>query len=374
MSEDDDRSGLGTRIADHLSFYLRLLAPHIMFRLAFVGPMLGSNSGQVSTMGEILANLFSSVGHSVVLTSRRRQRCLRLTDIARTLFNQRNCVDIQVLQVYGGLSFIAEDMASWIGRKLGQKIIMHIHGGAMPEFMARYPKWSCRVLRRADAIVAPSPFLTRTLEKHGFQARTIPNVIELALYPFRWRKTLNPHLFWMRTFHPIYNPEMAVRVLARVRNILPDASLSIAGQDKGQESVTRRLADELGVRNALRLPGYLNTAAKVAEGCAADIFLNTNHVDNTPVSVLEACAMGLPVVSTKVGGIPDLLTDEETALLVSDDDDEEMATAVLRLIKEPALAAKLSKNGRQLAENCSWDRVRPQWENIFSEVLTHKHH
>ena len=136
------------------------------------------------------------------------------------------------------------------------------------------------------------------------------------------------------------------------------------------QDVVQRLALRLGLNNAVRFPGYLAMAAKVQEGESADIFLNTNHVDNMPVSIIEACAMGLPVVATNVGGIADLLTDNETGLLVPDDDDEAMAAAVLRLLGDPDLASRLSANGRQLAERFSWEQVRPQWEQLFAEIVS----
>jgi hypothetical protein len=64
------------------------------------------------------------------------------------------------LQVFGDPSFVVEDIASWLGRRFGQRIIMVLRGGAMPEFMA-HPQWTQRVLGRADALIAPSEFLAR---------------------------------------------------------------------------------------------------------------------------------------------------------------------------------------------------------------------
>jgi glycosyltransferase involved in cell wall biosynthesis len=246
---------------------------------------------------------------------------------------------------------------------------MILRAGAMPEFMARYPHWSCRVLRRADALVAPSPFLARALARYGFMVQVIPNVVNLAAYTYRYRRALSPRLFWMRAFHPIYNPHMAVRVLAHVQKVVRDAALVMAGQDKGTQDDVQRLARKLGLDDKVHFPGYLDMLAKVHEGNAADIFLNTNRVDNMPVSVVEACAMGLPVVATNVGGIPDLLTDGKTSLLVPDDDDKAMAEAVLRLLHDPNLAGRLSANGRKLAERSSWEQVRPEWEQLFASVM-----
>src|SRR5207249_3285499 len=103
-------------------------------------------------------------------------------------------------------------------------------GGAMPEFAARHPGWNRRVLSRARALVAPSKFLAREMAPHGFDCRVIPNVIEIECYPYRHRARLLPRLFWMRTFHPIYNPEMAIRTLAELRKTVSDATLVMGGQ------------------------------------------------------------------------------------------------------------------------------------------------
>jgi glycosyltransferase involved in cell wall biosynthesis len=174
----------------------------------------------------------------------------------------------------------------------------------------------------------------------------------------------------MRHFYPYYNPEMAVHVLARLRTTMPDATLVMAGEDKGIEADVRKLAQELGLNGAIRFPGFLDAPSKMREGSRADVYLNTNTIDNMPVSVIEAGAMGLPVVATNVGGIPDFLTDGENALLVRDGDVDGMVRAITRLLTEPGLAARLSVNGRRLAERSSWEQVRPQWEQLLADVTT----
>src|SRR5207249_3475089 len=83
----------------------------------------------------------------------------RLLDIIWTLIRRNRRIDILILHVYGGASFIVEDAASLIGRRAGHRIIMLLHGGALPEFISSFPRWTRRVLERADAIVAPSLFL-----------------------------------------------------------------------------------------------------------------------------------------------------------------------------------------------------------------------
>jgi glycosyltransferase involved in cell wall biosynthesis len=331
--------------------------------------MVGRHPGRVITQSLVLSDLFKDSSYSVIAVSDLLNRYLRLADIAGTLITQHNKYDIILLDVFGGPSFVIEDIASRIGRQFGKKVVMFLRGGAMPEFMARYPRWTRRVLSRADVILAPSPFLARAITPYGFQAQVIPNVIDLSAYPYRHRQELKPRLFWMRSFHPIWNPAMAVRVLARVKATIPDATLVMAGEDKGIVQEVRQLAKNLGVAGSVRFAGFLDMAGKKREGDLAEIYLNTNRVDNMPVSVVEAGAMGIPVVTTNVGGIPDLLDHGENALFVSDEDDEAMAQAILSLLNDPDLAGRLSAGGRRLAERSSWEQILPQWEQVFIDIM-----
>ena len=336
--------------------------------------MVGRTPGYVTTQGEILTDLFANEGYPVISVSTKLNRYARLLDIVVTLLRRGSTVNILMIQTFGGPSFVVEDVASAIGVLFGLRIVLHLRGGAMPDFMNRFPRWTRRVLRRADVIIVPSTFLARALEQRGFASVTIPNVLNLSRYRYRCRTRVRPTMFWMRSFHPLYNPAMAIRVLALIRASVPDATLVMAGQDLGIQADVESLADALNVRDAVRFVGFLDPAGKSREGDGADIYINTNNIDNMPVAVIEACAMGLPVVSTNVGGVPDLLTDGETGLLVPCNDDRGMAEAVLRLLRDDGLAGRLSANGRSLAEKSAWPIVRLQWEHLIADLAARPQH
>ncbi|MGA7990077.1 MAG: glycosyltransferase family 4 protein [Thermoanaerobaculia bacterium] len=334
-------------------------------RLCIAGSLMGRTPGKITTQGEILGDTLLEAGWHVIFTSSVESRALRLLDVVRTLVLERRAYDVLLVQTYSGRSFVLADVASALGGWLGKGVILHLHGGALPEFLDRHPWWGRRVLSRGTLLVTPSEFLARAARRFGFEPRVIPNVVDVAAYGFRRRDAVQPVLFWMRSFHDLYDPEMAVRVLARVRRVYGNATLVMAGPDKGREVYVRKLAAELGLSGAVRFAGFLDLAGKRRESSEADIFLNTNRVDNQPVSVLEACAMGLPVVATAVGGIPDLLVHEETGLLVPAGDDEAMAEAVLRLVAEPGLAGRLSSNGRRLAEQSAPVEILRRWRDVL---------
>jgi glycosyltransferase involved in cell wall biosynthesis len=238
----------------------------------------------------------------------------------------------------------------------------------MPEFMARYPGWNRRVLNRAAALVTPSAYLEQAIRPYGYHASIIPNIIQTERYPFRHRAKLAPRILWMRAFHPIYNPQMAIHAFAQVCKAFPEAELVMGGEENGLGAECRELARTLGIANQVRFPGFLDMESKLREGARADIHLHTNRIDNMPVSVVEFAALGLPIVATEIGGIPYLLRHEETGLLVPNESADAAAEAMVRLLRDPELAGRLSANGRSLAEKSAWESVRPQWVELIDEV------
>lgn len=334
-----------------------------------VGPMTGRRGGRVTTQGERLVDSLRAEGRVVYEASAASSRLGRLVGILSTVARRRGACPILVVQTYGGRSFLVEDAASALGRRLGYRIVFHLHGGDMPHFAARHPRWTRRVLARGDAWVAPSRFLADALRDTVPRAiRVIPNVIDARDYPFRLRTTLRPRLFWMRSFHPLYNPELALRVLARVRARHPAATLTMAGQDCGALAATRAAAAQLDLSDAVRFPGFLDRAGKAREAEGCDIFLNTNRVDNAPVAVLEAMMMGLPVVATAVGGVPDLLAHGRAGMLVPDDDVQAMADGVCRLLDDPRLAERYARAGREVAGGASWATAGPAWKALLDAL------
>lgn len=332
--------------------------------------MLGANPGWAVGQGEVLAGLLGREGYEIRTASRQVNRWLRLVDVATSPARWRGKVDVLVLMVFSGPAFRLIEAASRAAGWLGLPTVLWLHGGGLGDFAAQHPARVERVFRRAAAWIAPTGFLAAAFR--SLDVRVIPNILDLGQYPYRHRAALPemaPRLLWMRTFHEIYRPDLALEALAILRETHPGATLTLAGQDKGLLGQTRRLAAEMGLDSAVRFAGFLDAEGKRREFAGHDVFLNTNRVDNAPVSVLEAAACGLPVVSTDVGGIPYLLRNEEEALLVPEGDAAAMAGAVRRLLEGPALAGRLSAAGRRVAERSAWERVRPAWEEVLRPHL-----
>jgi len=170
--------------------------------------------------------------------------------------------------------------------------------------------------------------------------------------------------------HAIYNPCLAARAVAELVGGYPTLELSVFGPDKGDGSMARLRAEiaRLGLDGRVRIEGGVKKAEVPAAMSRGDIFLNTSDIDNTPVSVVEAMACGLCVVSTNVGGMPYLIEHGETGLLVPPGEPHAMATAISRVLEDRRLAARMSTRARAKVEHFDWGRVLPEWEQLFRSV------
>ncbi len=343
--------------------------PTILLVGNFLSPALS-----VRSVSEDLAARLSAAGWCVLTTSRHPGRFRRVLDMALTTWRRRHDYTAAHVEVYSGPAFRWAELVCRLLRGLRKPYLLTLHGGNLPAFAERRPERMRRLLGGASAVTTPSRYLLERMAPYRADLRLVLNPLHLRAYNFRLRAQPAPHLVWLRAFDAIYNPSLAPRVLAQLTADLPDAHLTMIGPDKGDGSAREmlRVARELNVAERINRPGGI-AKEEVSDWLnRGDIFLNTTNVDNSPVSVIEAMACGLCIVSTNVGGIPYLLEHGRDALLVPPDDVKAMADAVRRILTFPQLAGKLSHNARKKAEQHDWLVILPQWERLFEAAIDRK--
>ena len=256
--------------------------------------------------------------------------------------------------------------AIWIGRWRGTPVLVNYRGGEAEAFFARSLRWVRPSMERASAVVVPSGFLEEVFQRHGMAALVLPNVVDLA----RFRPAARPRgqcVLVARNLEPIYDNASALHALALLRITHPAARMVIAGSGPLRAAL-EQLAAQLGVQDAVRFAGQVDHAQMASLYAEADVMLNPSLVDNMPNAVLEALASGVPVVSTRAGGVPYMVQDGRTALLVTPGAAPEMAAALACLFDQPALADALAAAGRQEAARCAWTAVRPQLLAVYERL------
>lgn len=341
-----------------------------MKTILFVGNYFKSDRSNQNVWFEIPERL-EQVGWEKIITSQKVARSIRLADMLWTIFSKRKSYDLALVDVFSGAAFTWAEMAARLLKRLNKPFVLNLHGGNLPQFAEKYPEIVGDLLGSADRAISPSPYLSNELKGFRKDIQVIPNPILIEEFPYRHRENLKPNLIWVRAFHEIYNPSLAPKVLKILMEDLPEVQMTMVGPDKGDGSLgeMKKIAERLGVIDQIQLTGGVPGEKVPGYLFRGEIFINTTNVDNTPLSVIEAMACGLPIVTTNVGGIPWLVDDGVDGLLVPPDDPQAMADAVERILTDRALAGKLSQNARKKAENFDWSIILPQWDSLFESLI-----
>lgn len=315
----------------------------------------------VETLGEQLKEFCN-----VVSVSDKRNKAARMIDMIAAIYRNRKS-DYVIIDTYSTSNFYFTYVAALLCGVFKLRFIPILHGGNLPERLERSPRMSQRIFNHSLINVSPSGYLNYEFKRHGYEnVVTIPNNIFIEDYPFKVRSSFRPKLLWVRSFDKTYNCEMAVDVLRLLLEQYPDAELCMVGPDKdGSQQSVKTLAEQYGISDHLRITGKLSKTEwhKLSEDY--DIFISTTNFDNTPVSVIEAMALGLPVVSTNVGGVPFLIDDGKDGLLCEKGNAEDMVRKVVLLISKPNNTIDMCSNARHKTEQFDWEVVREQWKNIL---------
>jgi len=262
--------------------------------------------------------------------------------------------------------------AIWMGWLRRTPVVVNYRGGEAEAFFQKSFRWVQPSLKRVAAVVVPSDFLARIFRERGIEVHIVKNIIDIDRFAWDGRRSQQqpdaPHLLVTRNLEPIYDIGTALRAFQRVHTAFPGARLTVCGSGPERERLVA-LAGELELVEAVTFTGRLENDSMAGLYQSADVMINPSLVDNMPVSILEALACGVPVVTTDVGGVPYLVTHEKTALLVSPGDDQAMAQAVISLLRDPALGDRLVKAGLAEIDDYAWPRVRRQLFAVYEAVL-----
>ena len=297
----------------------------------------------------------------------------RLVAFIATLWRAAGRADvIHVFASSGWIFHLAATPCVWIGRRRGVPVVINYRGGGAEAFFRT--SWSAvqPTLARCAAVVVPSAFLERVFVARGFAPTVVPNIVNLERFhpaePLRTLDGARPHLVVARNLEPVYDIATALRAFRRILDRIPGATLSVAGSGESRASL-EALARELGLGASVEFTGKLSNDAMADLYRRADLVLNPSLADNMPISMLEALATGVPMVSTNVGGIPDLVEDGVHASLVPPGLPDTMADAALALLSDANRRARRIAAGREHVRQFEWSQIRSRWLVVYRAAI-----
>lgn len=335
-----------------------------MKKLLYIGNKLSAH-GNTATSIETLGSCLEEEGYSVVYASCKLNKVVRIIHMIYKTFTNFRKVDGVLIDTYSTQNFWFAFIISQLCRVLRLKYITKLHGGNLPYRLENNPFFCDLIFKNAYKITAPSNYLLNAFKvKYSDNLVFIPNTLELKNYRFENRITTIPKLLWVRSFSSIYNPRMAIDVLHFLKQHYKEATLCMVGPDKENLiDACEKYAEELNV--SVTFTGKLSKQDWIKLSNNYNIFINTTHFDNTPVSLLEAMALGLPVISTNVGGIPYMITNAVDGILVEDNNAKAMSDAIVNLIENPEIRNEIVINARKKVVLFDWELVKYEWFKLL---------
>ena len=254
-----------------------------------------------------------------------------------------------------------------VARLLGKPVVLNYHSGEAPDHLRRSAVARFVLRRLVDANVVQSAFLRDVFRSFEIDAKVVPNIVDLRQFTYRVRDPLRPRLLCTRNFEPIYNLSCVLRAFAKIQAYYPAATLTLVGCGS-QDAILRDEAAALRLEN-VTFAGRIEPSEVHTSYADADIYVQAPRIDNMPLSLLEAFASGLPVVSTDVGGVPSMLRHGVDGLLVADNDAGGLADQVVKLLTQPALAQRLAESAYRTLAAYQWPVVRDGWLQAYGRAV-----
>jgi glycosyltransferase involved in cell wall biosynthesis len=331
--------------------------------ILYIGNNLAKKTNYTISM-DILSRLLGIEGFTIYKSSSKLNNFLRLSEMCYDLVRYRSKVDYVLIDTFSSTNFYYTLLTSQLCRFISLKYLPILRGGNLPYRLKQNPRLSSLIFKNSYQNIAPSGYLKYEFEKEGFNTILIPNIIPIADYTYKERKKITPKLLYVRAFAEIYNPTLAIEVLKELKNTYPKAILCMIGPDKdGTLADVQDLISTYGLDKSVEITGVLAQKEWHKKSKAFDIFINTTNIDNTPVSVIEAMALGLPVVSTNVGGMPYLIQHNVDGVLVEKNNPSAMTTEICKILEENKYS--LALNARKKVENFDWNIVKSKWMKIL---------
>lgn len=331
----------------------------------YFGNMLSRHGKSPALMELVVPRLVEYV--NIRAYSNEKRQLIRLTEMMHALWKNRKQCTLVFIDTFSTSAFWYCYILAIMCRIFEIPYLPVLHGGLFEQRLTRTPRLCKHVFAHSATNLSPSLFLREVFERFNYKVAHLPNFIELENYPFKIRTSIKPNLLWVRAFHEIYNPFMAVTVVKLLKDKFPNVSLTMVGADKdGSMERTKEMASDLGVKEHLLFTGYLKKDEWINLSKNYDFFINTSTADNMPVSVMEGMSLGLVVISTNVGGIPYLLQDKVDSYLVENNDAAAVVDRIVYVLNNPEVGRDLSRRARKKCETFSWNIVKEQWLSIIN--------
>ncbi|MBN1212349.1 MAG: glycosyltransferase family 4 protein [candidate division Zixibacteria bacterium] len=323
--------------------------------------------GNKSTPLDILYDRLKADNRAVEVLETGGQGGLGYGSFIRKLLRTIPRYDIIHLYITSFESFINRVLPVIIISKFfGRKVVISYISAESEFYLDRWAKIFKPILAQADKILVPSRYTAEIFNRYGYRVIVQPRPVDIRRFKFTLRSHLQPKILVNRSLELKNNISGALRAFRLVKQKYPRAEIIITGEGSLENDLKALVAVERisGVTFTGRvepqdMPQYYNEA---------DLFLNPSTVDDIPVTILEAMASGLPVITTDAGGIGEMVIDRVNALVTPINDPVALADRIIELVENENLVEKLSRNARDNVAKYDWNGCQAALSGLYRSL------
>ncbi|CAN5611769.1 glycosyltransferase family 4 protein [soil metagenome] len=354
------------------------------YQILLVGPSLAQKGGMASVQKLIVGSQLASIDIQHVSTHDEGSVIHRLRVFAASvgLLTRRliGGADLVHLHVAEKGSVFRKILLLLLAKAFRKPVIMHTHGCEFHTFHDGLPGWLRywvdTALRQADCFIVLSEswkdyYLTHC-DLNPDRVIVLPNPVEIpASIPDRSASSVTRFVFLGR----IGQRKGAFDLLQAFANLpadcLPQAQLTLAGD--GELEKAGELIKQLNIEGYVELPGWIDLEQHNQLLGDADVFILPSYNEGLPMAMLEAMAWGLPVISTPVGGIPEVIVSGENGYLADPGDIKALSAAMQSLVEDDALRLAMGRSARKRIEPLDLTLYCERLTKIYRSVLEKSH-
>ena len=286
-----------------------------------------------------------------------------LYSLVATIFRFLFCRRIKIVHIHTASynSFKRSALFISLAKFFKRKVIVHIHGGGFKEYYEKNTSFVRKYLLKCDAIVALTQYWKEYFNGLGFENVVIvPNIVDFPVSQDRNYNDRKIHILYLGLITKAKGIYDLLDVINAYKTEFEDKiTLHVGGN--GETTTLQNIIKEHNMSNIVQFEGWVSGDKKVKLFNNADIFILPSYTEGLPISILEAMSYKLPVISTPIGGIPEVINNGENGLLFTPGDKEGLYKALIKLVSE--------KESREEMGEKSYKRVLPHFSKNVSVIL-----
>ena len=280
--------------------------------------------------------------------------------------------DIEIVHIHTAsyISFRRSTLFVHQAKRHHKKVIIHIHGGGFKDFYHKTPKYVEKELHKTDAVVALSETWKNFFLGIGCnKVFVINNIIEPPVF-FPANSDGKFHFLFLGLITEAKGIFDLLEVAEQNLNVWKDKVIFHIGGRGKVEKLTSSIASK-GLSDIVHYEGWVSGKKKQELLNRANAFILPSYTEGIPISILEAMSYGLPIISTQVGGIPDMIQEESNGYLFVAGDLQAMTQSINRVVNLSTLDYEsISTANKEFAKNCLPEMISEKLEKIYDEILS----